>query len=437
MPWPTNGEDHDRFVARCMASSAMQAEAPDQEQRYAICEAHWKEGPKAASLGFEPSPYAMILRSAGPALPIGTTRAEGGQPVRRFRKELIRVGQFTKEATDQKFEVSLAHLNHWAETFGRMRAAGVKVPVPAGHTADPERNRGYLIDCFRDGDRLIGILDLIGQDGIALAGRSDVSIYAEPSWKDGAGNTYEWPILHVALVTDPVIPGLAGFEPLAASLKGQKPVVLMLENQAMPDVAVTTPTSSAPAGSDPVDAVLNSVIDQVTVLIKDDQMPFQQKITEIKDILKKLERVKEMLGGGTAEAAPAEAAPAEGKGAGAVPVAASHSPMLLQLASKSRRQDLDNLVRDGKITPAVRAKLLKQWGEGEALALSLNSHGIAQFDALVAALAENDPVKLGEQTGPQMRSMVLSHGLSGESDAAAKKIQAETLANVKRMAGMK
>lgn len=108
-------------------------------------------------------------------------------------------------------------LDHWAMIFSQMKVNGVKVPVPSGHTNDSEKNRGWVEDIFRDGDSLFGIVALVG-DGIRLAGTNDVSIYSQSEYTDGNGNRYQWPILHVALCTDPVVPGLRGFEALAASI---------------------------------------------------------------------------------------------------------------------------------------------------------------------------------------------------------------------------
>jgi hypothetical protein len=123
-----------------------------------------------------------------------------------------------------------------AATVRQYIANGNKVPVPVGHAnwENPERNRGWLVDACVEGDSLIGTVELVG-DGAKLAGTSDVSIYAEPSFTDSRGNYYEWPIRHVALCVDPVVPGLSGFMPLAAS-----------QGAAVTDVPILKPAPGSP-----------------------------------------------------------------------------------------------------------------------------------------------------------------------------------------------
>ncbi len=176
-------------------------------------------GRVAASLGRVcPSGRALVLSSATSyAVPVSPQRTEGGQPVQRFRKELIKVGSYFKQSDQLQFAVDRSMLDHWAATFFAMKVNGVKVPVPSGHTTDPDRNRGWVLDIAAK-ETLGRVIELVGER-IKLAGTNDVSIYAEPSFTDGRGNKYEWPILHVALCTDPVVPGLRPFEMLMMSMR--------------------------------------------------------------------------------------------------------------------------------------------------------------------------------------------------------------------------
>ena len=72
-----------------------------------------------------------------------------GQPVRRFLKELIKTGHYVKECDGLEFDVTPELLAHWAATFARMRANGLNVPVPSGHTHDGTANRGWVRHLFR------------------------------------------------------------------------------------------------------------------------------------------------------------------------------------------------------------------------------------------------------------------------------------------------
>lgn len=146
-------------------------------------------------------------------------RIENGVPVRRFRKDIIRTGSFVKASDDLNFDVSTDTLDHWVAQFSQWTANGNKVPVPVTHKAagNPKDNAGWVVDMYREDDRLVGVFDLVGEDASKLALASDVSIFVPPTHTDGSGHKYTRPITHVALCTDPVIPGLGKFEAIAAS----------------------------------------------------------------------------------------------------------------------------------------------------------------------------------------------------------------------------
>jgi len=138
--------------------------------------------------------------------------------VRRFLKELVKTG--TYEVKGDTFKIDGNLLDTFAASFEAMKAAGVDVPVPSGHTLDPDKNRGWLRDMYRDGDSLFGVIELVGDDAIAMAGRADVSIFAENEFVDGKGSKYPWAITHVALTPVPVVPDLADFVELKAARDG-------------------------------------------------------------------------------------------------------------------------------------------------------------------------------------------------------------------------
>jgi hypothetical protein len=84
--------------------------------------------------------------------------------------------------------------------------------------------------------------------------------------------------------------------------------------------------------------------------------------------------------------------------------------MLIKLSSENRLNKLNALVEAARITPAVRDKLEEQYASEKSLTLSL-SRGGDNFDELVSALAENDPVELAEKSGPQ--TLALSMQVEG------------------------
>ena len=151
-------------------------------------------------------------------------RMDNGVPVYRFKKQIIRCGNFTT-ADGQPFEVTSKTLKLWLSDWHSMKSHGVPVPVPNRHDATgADENHGFVTDMAlsKDGNGLDATIELYGEDAPKLAASNHCSIYADPGedgrgWEDGDGNRYRWPIRHVALTPDPRITGLEGFIPIAAS----------------------------------------------------------------------------------------------------------------------------------------------------------------------------------------------------------------------------
>lgn len=77
-------------------------------------------------------------------------------------------------------------------------------------------------------------------------------------------------------------------------------------------------------------------------------------------------------------------------------------PLLVKFAAENRQNKLNALVASARITPAVRDKLIPLMADEKAISLSLGrGDDQGDFDKLIAALSENDPVKLGEVTQAQ------------------------------------
>lgn len=302
-----------------------------------------------------------------------------GQPVRRFSKDLIRAGDWFKDSTGQAFTIDAKWMEGRVAEFERMKAAGVRVPVPVGHTNDPESNRGYVEEMWVDGDVLRASIDLIGEKAIALASTVEVSIYVPAKLVDGKGNEYIEPIEHVALVTDPVICGQETFVPIAASRGG---------------TTVNVPVYRLSREGDSMDwKELCKALGLSTDGLDDQTGPaaVMAKIGE-------MSKAKE-----TAETAMAAARKGEADAKAAL--AASRQKVepdavLVRMAAENRDLKLSRLVDAGKITPAVRTKLADIYiGKDNAgLKLSLDSVGDGQFAAVCDALCEMDTRVLAAQT---------------------------------------
>ena len=238
------------------------------------------------------------------------------------------------------------------------------------------------------------MLELIGDDAIKLAGRTDVSIFVPPKFTDGKGNTYKQPIMHVALCTDPVIPGLGDWQAMAANL---------IRSKEPDDMGIDLKKLQTELG---IDAELTD--ENAGELILSAAGGFKKEITDLQAKVKQLE---------------AEDGGDEDEPTGEV------SPELVSLAQESRELKLSRLVAGDypkkgdppRLTPHAAEQLKKLFIGKDHLTLAL-SRGRANdhdhFDEVLAILAENDPVELGEKSGPQI--MRLSRDVAENEDALVK-----------------
>ena len=294
--------------------------------------------------------------AASPASSATTNAA--GQPTRRFTKEIVKAGTFVKDG--DAFNIDGALLDTFVASFGKMKAAGVKVPLPAGHTTKAEANQGWVEDIFREGDSLVATIEAVGQDAIAMAARNDVSIGATKDFVDGKGNAYPWAITHVALTPVPVVPGMSGFVQIAASQDGGEPIKAPVYRPAQEKRAMDFTKIALAMGI------------AATALT-------EANATDL--IVGHFDKLK-------AEAKPKDAQP--------VP------PMVLSLATENRQAKIDRLLSGGKISKAVGDDLKAAFigDKGKAIEFDMGPIGQqnAVFDAVIAALEKNNPVELGEKT---------------------------------------
>lgn len=348
--------------------------------------------------------------------PGGFTRAsartvdDNGVPRQKFVKELIRDGEFTKG--EQKFRVTPEIRQHWEATHRKFVGAGNSVGVPTSHEAwhkqDSDENRGFVRELFNEGDSLYGVIELIGDDAISAASRSNVSIYAQPKFKDGNGTEYDWPIRHAALTDQGVIPGLGEFIPIAAShdsTPAQVPVfTLSTEN---PTMSIDLKKLGEKLGIED-ELTEKNAIDAISLAFDN---AGKAKADAIKAKDAKIKSLEEQVKANQ-------------------PIELSHSER--GLAKRLVNEKLDGLVKDGKIIPAVR-EALAPLVTGSDLMLSFGDNTDSTGLQIVEALQQNDIVKLGEQTGRQV--VELSHPTTSEKSADPD--LAERQKRARKMAGIK
>ncbi len=151
-----------------------------------------------------PSNSVLLVPNAV-SLAVASESKSDGQPVQRFRKELIRTGRYVKDG--EEILISQDRIDNWKNQFTSMMLNGVRVPLMNGHSDDADDTRGSVVDMFDEDGSLVAILEAIGEDAIRSVSTNDVSIATEGTFTDGKGNVYEDAITHVALTPRPVVPG--------------------------------------------------------------------------------------------------------------------------------------------------------------------------------------------------------------------------------------
>ncbi len=320
---------------------------------------------------------ALSFRAAG-----AITTGDDGQPRRRFVKDLIREGEWHKGS--QVHTVTPDRLDRWAATFGKMADKGIMVPMPVSHTNDPTANRGRICSMFVDKDdkgraTLYGECEFIGEDAMALAGRTQVSIATEPDFHAGDGSKFEDAIVHVALVTDPVVPGQGGFVKLTASRGGvvNAPVFRLTEDKPMDFKKL-----SAELGIDPAtmtDENAEGLMLSAIGVLKTNAAKAAEQATTITSLQASLAEKSKTV---------------------------EVDPDAMEMAVESVHTRFDALISAGKLTPAARTDLeLALCGTDKArpaMCLSRKAATAAGLtapiaDAVLKALDKNCPKLLGEK----------------------------------------
>ena len=101
----------------------------------------------------------------------------------------------------------------------------------------------------------------------------------------------------------------------------------------------------------------------------------------------------------------------------------------VKLAKDRRQRDLEDLVRDSRLSPAAATALAEIALQDDELKLALSHDGEdSRWAAIVAALAKNDPLPGGEESGPQ-DAIALDHeaetGYKPDLEAACDRVARE------------
>ena len=319
----------------------------------------------------------------------------------RYRKELIKVGKYIKASTNQAFDVTLDTLNHWASTFKQWTGNGNRVPIPLGHdrAQEPEANQGWVTDMFVEGNSLYGIMELLNPE---LALTTDVSICIDNKVTDGKGIKYNRPITHVALCTDPVVPGLSDFETLSLSLGVNN------MNEFLKKIAAKLKLSKAEPTEDDILAAIKmeETKDKVDLSKIAAALKLSGDVTEeaILEAIKPVEKIK-----------PEDKEKEKEKVELSSVVPVAPAPQVVKLVAENREIKLAGLVKAAIITPAVKDVLAARYTEGKALTLELSKGDNDEFDFVYNILAQNNPVALSEITGVQVIELSATNRVEPEN----------------------
>lgn len=299
-----------------------------------------------------------------------------------FEKQHAYPGKFSMPKGDGRidFELTEEAINLIANESQRYIENGNKCNLPTHHTEETEANRGKATKWFTKLDSkgrhgLFSLNEFRDAEAAKLAKTAQTSIYAPEKTVDGAKNKYTWAVTHVALTDRPVIPGLDGFVPIAASL-----VTSTLKGKVMlfKDLAATIGlqlsediTSDDTKTSQAIVASFSALKEQATK----DVAAISLELSEYKKLNPpKVDPIK-------------------------------ISKAQVAMLRENRELKLSALVKAGNILPCV-AESLKTIFCGEAtLSLALSEDKEDNFKAVVEALKDNDAIKLSEITGPQTTNL--------------------------------
>jgi len=306
----------------------------------------------------------------------------------RFRKQVAYAGEFLARdpGRDQRFTLDTEYFEHAVRTHDELLAAGVDCPMPIKHTDDPEARRGSWLKFERGRDSkgresLFGVAEFRDEKAAELAKTANVSLYIPPEYTHAeTKKTYHRPIRHVALTDYPVLPGLDGWEAVAASHTGRSN---------MAKIKDLAKTLGIELKDDADDEVASKAITKHVKTLSDRVATLEKEI-------------------GKRETTEEKKPPAK--------IAAG----FIALARESRESKLDAFVTSGHLTPAAREELKKTWCTDGAISLSLSEEGPQQdagWESVLATIKANGPVlSFRERTGPQTTARLPGGGITLSQD---------------------
>jgi hypothetical protein len=376
-----------------------------------------KNHPRALAIGpMQQGGFAPAIGTAAQGLPAEITikPAANGQPaesvpVYYFTKDLIRVGHYVHPVDHWHMDVTPQTLDGYVSIFRAMKANGVKVPFVVDHSDETDDGRGEVLNLYREGDALFGLVSVIGQDAAVQVARvPEVSVSIDEI-VDGKGVDYGEGIEHVSHSQYPVVPQQQPFVPIAASRRRREQPLLL---SAAKRSSSMTLKEDLKAKLQKLAIDSGKTVEETAAMSEDDLVSFS---------------LETLLGSGDGSA--------EGNAAGQMDKLQTENAQLSekvqQLSRKLESQPtqpapndevlhergirvgerVNKLIGEHKLDAGTGQKLLARLtklGTGKPHAFMLSRHGDAsdcEAMELLDIIAANNPPPKGEASGPQARQM--------------------------------
>lgn len=350
---------------------------------------------QAAAININLSGASVVVYEGN--LPFATSSQDVNE-IQRFKKDMIRVGEYVHPVHGWKLNVTPERLQRWLTNFKAMQENGVDVEFPLDHSLSAEKNLGYVVDAMIEPDAngtltMFGIIEVTGKDAISIVQKNkNVSVWVAKDYKDGEENYYGEVIKHCAVVQQPVVPGQADFIPIAASEQGgiNEIKTYYQGSTDMKKEQLEKLKSMFGLGEDATEENILSLIETSTkekaVLLKKSQ----DEVLSVKSQLSKDKAASQLF----------------------------QDPNTLELVGTTMATQLSMLVEKGNITPDVAKELstilIGEQGQRNAYTLSLGKDSVPSIASQVLKiLGKNDPVKIGEMTKAQTLSREIPGGDTG------------------------
>lgn len=135
-------------------------------------------------------------------------------------KELLKEGNFVSDG--EEYRIDEPFLRHVEDVFWKRQKKGIEVPCPLGHTIDPEKKRGRVVflELRKENEKasLWGVIEFIDQYSKEILQHTDVSVGIPTESYDGDGERHENALEHVAFTDYPVVSGMEKFQDVVFSL---------------------------------------------------------------------------------------------------------------------------------------------------------------------------------------------------------------------------